>query len=189
MNFYETTLVALALAADCFAVAFTAGLTLKYFNHTLALRMAFFFALFQAAMPTVGWFGMNTFVASWFQYSHIVAFVLLAIVGGKMVKSSCCHTKACDDCKAQTYTLATIIFLAIATSLDALFVGISFPCMGYHTFGAILPVIANIGIVAFTLTLLAFMLGLRLGTRLKYINLELIGGLILIGLGIKILFN
>jgi putative Mn2+ efflux pump MntP len=61
--------------------------------------------------------------------------------------------------------------------------------MGYHTFGAILPVIANIGIVAFTLTLLAFMLGLRLGTRLKYINLELIGGFILIGLGIKILFN
>ncbi|MBO5698663.1 MAG: manganese efflux pump [Bacteroidaceae bacterium] len=185
MSFLESTLIAIALAADCFAVAFANGMAIKRVRIQIMLRMALYFSIFQAVMPLIGWWSTDAIVATWFQYNRYIAFLLLAFVGARMVKGSLSNDE--PNCASGALCTRTLIILAIATSIDALFVGVSFSCMGLHDMKAITPVVLNIGIVAFLLTCIGFTLGAHIGQRLKYINIELIGGIILIALGIKIL--
>lgn len=152
------------------------------------LKMAFFFGLFQAVMPLGGWIGASLFSHLIEEIDHWVAFGILAFLGGRMVVESFKE----GECK-QNYDptcLKVVLTLAVATSIDALAVGISFAFMGYKTYLDILPSIGVIGFVSFALSLVGLLFGIRFGCGIaRRLKAELWGGIILILIGVKILIE
>ena len=152
------------------------------------LKMAFFFGLFQAVMPLGGWIGASLFSHLIEGIDHWVAFGILAFLGGRMVVESFKE----EECK-QNYDptcLKVVLTLAVATSIDALAVGISFAFMGYKTYLDILPSIGIIGFVSFALSLVGLLFGIRFGCGIaRRLKAELWGGIILILIGVKILIE
>jgi putative Mn2+ efflux pump MntP len=178
MDFISVLLIALGLAMDAFAVALGVGTTRKDIGFRPGFRLSFHFGLFQFMMPIIGWLGGATlarFIAGW---GNWVAFVLLAYVGGKMVKESFGDGKAHNG--SDPTRKWTLVMLAIATSLDALVVGLS---LGVLKVGILYPSLV-IGIVAAAMTALGLALGKRLGVQFGK-RMELVGGLILIGIGLR----
>ena len=174
--------IALALAMDAFAVALTAGAVLNPLTGRHLFRLGFHFGLFQALMPIAGWLAGMT-VSKWISaYDHWIAFLLLAVVGGRMILEAFGEKeeKAATD---PTRGL-TMIILSVATSIDALAVGLSLAMLGVSVW---VPA-AVIGVVAGVLTVLGMLLGRRLGSNWGK-PVEICGGLVLCGIGLKILLE
>ena len=182
MSLIESLLISIALAADCFSIGITCGMIEKRFNLNQALLMALLFGFFQAAMPVGGWGISKTFYSQIEAFDHWIAFALLLLIGLRMIWES-----RHDDCEHafNPNKPVTLVYLAFATSVDALAVGITFTCMGLVTVEHILQPIAIIGAGSFLLTLAGKAAGAFIGCRFNF-NAELAGGIILILLGIKI---
>lgn len=200
-------LVALGLSMDAFAVSVSSGICIPHMKARHALRAAFAFGLFQFLMPVAGWLAGSAFRAYIQGLDHWIAFALLALVGGKMLKESfeLEEESACADpapaaaaagsvgpggaeaakpkaAKRSILDLGGLLVLAVATSLDALAVGLSYSMLGTPILGPA----AIIGLVTFGLCLFGCEFGKRIGAKFERWA-EVAGGLVLIGIGIKIL--
>ncbi|MEG0980573.1 MAG: manganese efflux pump MntP family protein [Erysipelotrichaceae bacterium] len=181
MNLTSIIFIAIGLSMDAAAVSMAKGMCLsgKEVNK-VALRLGFWFGLFQALMPLIGWWAGTYFEHMITSIDHWIAFILLFIIGGKMIWEGS-HPK---DTVCEPLTLKLILILAIATSIDALAIGISFAFLQVD----ILQSILLIGITTFLLSFICVYIGNRLGSLLeKYA--EFLGGSILIFIGIKILLE
>ena len=185
MTTLEIWLLAISLAMDCFSVSITSGIILRRICWRTFLTMAFFFGLFQAAMPLIGWFGASHFYSLIEKFDHWIAFGLLFFLGVKMVKESFDKD---EEHHFNPTRLLVILTLAVATSIDALAIGISFACTGMDTFRSILWPIIIIGIVSFLFSVLGCFIGIFFGKRVN-LRAELWAGIILIGIGVKILIE
>lgn len=185
MNSIEIWLLAFSLAMDCFSVSITSGIILRKTCWKTFLTIAFFFGLFQALMPLMGWLGTNHFRYLIEDYDHWIAFGLLFFLGARMIKESF------GDEENQHFDptrLPVVLMLAVATSIDALAVGISFACTGMTTWADIdFPILA-IGIASFVFSIIGCLIGVFFGKRVN-LRAELWAGIILIGIGVKILME
>lgn len=188
MNSLDIWMLAVALAMDCFTVSIVSGVILRRFLLRTVVRMAFLFGLFQALMPLIGWLATSHFSSQLEFIDHWIAFGLLAFIGGKMIKESFGDEE--EEKQFNPSSLNTQLVLAVATSIDALAVGISFACTGYGQLRLILWPLFIIGLVSFLFSLLGNMLGVRFGKSVtRRLKPELLGGIILIVIGIKILIT
>ena len=188
MTGLEIWLLAIGLAMDCFAVSIASGIILKRVRMRPMLIMALAFGFFQALMPLLGWIGASFFSHLIENIAHWIAFAILAFLGGRMVLESFKD----EDCRHEfdPTSLKVVSALAVATSIDALAVGVSFAFLGVRSFSSILPSIGIIGFVSFALSFVGLMLGIRFLCRIESkLRPELWGGVILIIIGTKILIE
>jgi putative Mn2+ efflux pump MntP len=176
--------IAFALAMDAFAVSLGLGLSLKPATGGQTFRLAFHFGLFQFLMPVVGWAAGETLIRHIEKYDHWVAFVLLLGVGGKMIYESFRPEKGSGSGRSDPTRGASLLVLSVATSLDALAVGLSLAALRVDI---VFPAVV-IGIVAFAMTVAGMKIGPSLGKIIGR-RAELLGGVILILIGIKILVD
>ena len=184
----EIWLLAIGLAMDCFAVSIASGIILKRVRMRPMLIMALAFGFFQALMPLLGWIGASFFSHLIENIDHWIAFAILAFLGGRMVLESFKD----EDCRHEfdPTSLKVVSALAVATSIDALAVGVSFAFLGVRSFSSILPSIGIIGFVSFALSFVGLMFGIRFGCGIaRKLRAELWGGVILIIIGTKILIE
>jgi putative Mn2+ efflux pump MntP len=182
VNFLIVLGLALALAMDAFAVSLGLGVSLIQASTVQTFRLALFFGLFQFLMPVIGWGAGTTIIGLIDRFDHWVAFALLLFVGGKMIVESFRRGEDFKIKKSDPTKGLSLFVLSIATSLDALAVGLSLAAL--HA--AIIYPAVIIGVVAFLTTVIGMKLGPVLG-RIVGKRAELAGGLILILIGIKIL--
>ena len=181
MGIIEIVLIGLSLAMDAFAVSICKGLSMKKMNWKSAIIISLYFGIFQAFMPVVGYFLGSTFESYVTNIDHWIAFILLSLIGGNMIKES---FDSEDKKKNDKIDFKTMIVLAIATSIDALAIGITFAFFEVN----LLLSISIIGIITFLLSILGVKIGNKFGD--KYQNkAEFVGGLILVLMGIKILLE
>ena len=188
MTGLEIWLLAIGLAMDCFAVSIASGIILKRGQLRPMLIMALAFGFFQALMPLLGWIGASFFSHLIESIDHWIAFAILAFLGGRMIMESFKD----EDCRHEfdPTKLKVVTALAVATSIDALAVGVSFAFLGVYNFASILPPIGIIGFVSFALSLAGLMFGIRCGCGIaRKLRSELWGGIILIVIGTKILIE
>ena len=188
MTGLEIWLLAIGLAMDCFAVSIASGIILKRVRMRPMLIMALAFGFFQALMPLLGWIGASFFSHLIENIDHWIAFAILAFLGGRMVLESFKD----EDCRHEFDPTSLKVFstLAVATSIDALAVGVSFAFLGVRSFSSILPSIGIIGFVSFALSFVGLMFGIRFGCGIaRKLRAELWGGVILIIIGTKILIE
>ena len=182
LDLLTTLVIAFGLAMDAFAVAISCGLAMDRIRLEYALKIGTAFGFFQAAMPILGWLAGSRLRHLISEWDHWLAFALLAVIGGKMIYEA---TTGCYRERAVIALNLKILFgLAIATSIDALAVGISFALLNT----AVLAPSLIIGAVTFVLSTLGVLLGHRFGCYLGR-KVEIAGGLVLIGIGIKILLE
>ena len=188
MSLLDILLLAVALAMDCLTVSIVSGvIQFTVYNKplTVNLRMAIFFGFFQAMMPLIGWLGVSHFQSYLEAYDHWIAFGLLAFIGGRMIWESVSPE---EEQHFNPRRLQTQLLLAVATSIDALAVGISFACTGYTSISQLTLPLIIIGVVSFLFSLIGYQLGTRFGRSIAHrLKPELLGGVILIGIGVKIL--
>ena len=184
---WEHFLIALALAMDCLAVSVVCGVLIRKWEMRLVLRLAFFFGLFQALMPLIGW-ALTTHFSQYLEaIDHWIAFAMLGFIGGKMIWDS---FKDEDEPHLNPRGFKTQLAMAVATSIDALAVGITYACTGYNSIRSISLPLGIIGLVSFIMSILGFSLGVRFGEAVnKKMRPELLGGIILMGIGVKILIE
>ncbi len=188
MTGLETWLVAIGLAMDCLAVSIASGIILKRTHWRAMLTMAFCFGLFQAIMPLIGWTGANMFAHLIEDIDHWIAFAILAFLGGRMVRESFKD----EECRNEydPTRLKVVLAFAIATSIDALAIGVSFAFLGTRTLADILPPVGIIGLVSFVMSIAGLLFGIYCGCGVaRKLRAELLGGCILIIIGIKILIE
>lgn len=188
MTNVEIWLIAVGLAMDCFAVSIASGIIMRRIRLRPMLTIAFFFGLFQALMPLLGWMAARTFSHQIESIDHWIAFAILAFLGGRMVKES--FKK--EDCRQEfdPTRLKIVLALAVATSIDALAVGVSFAFLGMKGITDILSPVGIIGFVSFALSLVGLVFGIRFGCGIaRKLRAELWGGIILIIIGTKILIE
>ena len=187
MTILDILLIAVALAMDCFTVSMVGGVMTRKMFWGRNLRMAFLFGFFQAAMPFIGWIAIHYFQSSVEAYDHWIAFGLLLLIGGKMILDAFNEE---DEATFNPLNLGTQLTLAVATSIDALAVGISFSCSGYGTVQSLILPLAVIGLVSFIFSIAGLLLGVRFGGAVaRRFKPEIIGGVILIAIGVKILLE
>lgn len=179
MGILEVFLIGIGLAMDAFAVSVCKGLSMKKLNWKNATIIALYFGIFQTIMPAIGFLLGSTFQNFVTSIDHWIAFFLLSIIGGNMIINSFNNEEGNTNDKVD---FKSMIILAIATSIDALAVGITFT---FFEINLILSV-SIIGIVTFVLSILGVKIGNRFGDKFQN-KAELIGGIILIIIGIKIL--
>lgn len=187
MTGLEIWLLAIGLAMDCFAVSIASGIILKRVRMRPMLIMALA-SVFSALMPLLGWIGASFFSHLIENIDHWIAFAILAFLGGRMVLESFKD----EDCRHEfdPTSLKVVSALAVATSIDALAVGVSFAFLGVRSFSSILPSIGIIGFVSFALSFVGLMFGIRFGCGIaRKLRAELWGGVILIIIGTKILIE
>jgi manganese efflux pump family protein len=182
-EFFSIFLIALGLAADCFAVALGGSMSIRKLRYRQVLRTGVAFGLAQTLMPVIGWLVGRTIIDYVAGYDHWIAFALLAFIGGRMIWEAF-HEK--DERKegADISRGWLLLTLAVATSIDALAVGLSFAFLEINILWASLL----IGIVAFLITHLGFFIGRKAGVLLGK-RARIIGGLILLAIGIRILVS
>ena len=187
LTLWEIILIAVTLAMDCFTVSMVGGVLTRKTRWGNVLRMAFLFGFFQALMPLLGWLAIHYFQASVEAYDHWIAFGLLAFIGIKMIRDAFSED---EDAHMNPTLLRTQLLLAVATSIDALAIGISLSCTGYETLGQLWLPLVVIGLVSFLFSLAGHRIGVRFGDVVaRRWKPELIGGLILLAIGIKILLE
>jgi len=174
-------LIALSLAMDSFSVSIAMGMANKTFKIYKALTVGLFFGFFQALMPIFGWLAGQSIAEYVYSFDHWIAFALLTLIGVKMIYESITDK---PNSFLEAYTIKLILILSIATSIDALAVGFSFSFLDISIF---IPSII-IGIVAFLMSFFGVYIGKRFGKILKN-RIEILGGLILIIIGLKILID
>lgn len=181
MSIFELFLLAVGLSMDAFAVSICKGLSVKALKPKHALLAGIYFGGFQALMPVIGYFAGSYFADIISSYDHWVVFVLLVFIGGNMIRES--FEKEEDDVN-DSFGFQTMLLLAIATSIDALAVGVSFAFLRVN----ILYAASFIGIITFILSALGIKIGNIFGSRYKS-KAELTGGIILILIGLKVLLE
>ena len=200
MNLLDIILLAIALAMDCFTVSIVSGIILTQRDGSFVtptdvtkepslcvIRMAFLFGFFQALMPLLGWLGISHFQSYMEAYDHWIAFGLLGFIGGKMIWESFGPE---EEQHFNPRRLRTQLLLAIATSIDALAIGISFACTGYTALSQLTLPLLLIGLVSFLFSIIGYHLGRCFGkTIIRRLNPELVGGTILILIGVKVLMS
>jgi manganese efflux pump family protein len=182
-DFLSILLLAIGLSADCFAVTLASSVHLKKLNSIKVLRTALSFGIAQAAMPAIGWAVGRAVIDFIAGFDHWVVFGLLIIIGGRMIWEALRkhpHSQEPEDISRGWL----LVSLALATSIDALAVGLSFAFLKTN----ILTACLIIGLVAFGITILGFFLGHKAG-RLLGETARIIGGVILIGIGVKVLVS
>lgn len=185
MGIVELLLIAVGLSMDAFAVSICKGLGMKKVNLKVAFVLALFFGGFQALMPLIGWALGSQFLWLISPIDHWIAFVLLAVIGGKMLWEALHDEEGEDDGKpADKIDLGEFFILAVATSIDALAVGISFAALAVD----IVPSILIIGVVTFCFTIAGVFVGNFFGSRYEK-PASIVGGVVLILMGLKILLE
>lgn len=187
MTHFYIWFLALALAMDCFAVSIASGIIYGRVRWKPMLTMAFLFGFFQALNPLVGWLATDRFRYLIEGFDHWIAFGILVFLGVRMIMDSFKE----EDAKLLNPRRLKVIFtLAIATSIDALAVGVSFSCMGITAIQDLLYLLAVIGIVSSAMSLLGLFLGIFCGKGFaRRLRAELWGGVILIIIGTKVLIE
>ena len=183
MGFVELFLIAVGLSMDAFAVSVCKGLGMQRLNMGQAVVIALFFGGFQALMPVIGWAVGAQFAHFVSTYAHWIAFALLAFVGGKMLWDAF-HEDEGEDAGPFKLELGDLLMLAIATSIDALAVGVSFAFLDV----AIAPSAALIGVTTFVLSLAGVAVGHQFGSRWEKPT-TIVGGIVLILIGVKVLLE
>lgn len=180
----ELIFIGIALAVDCLTVSMAAGITHKCIDKKFAITMALSFGLFQAIMPIIGW--QTTVLIGDFIHAidHWIAFTLLSYIGWKMIKDS--GEDKSNSVNSKNFLL--ILSLSIATSIDALAIGVTFTCVGYKTFESIIMPIFIIGLTSFIFAFAGYTIGALIGEKAK-ISIEKYGGIMLIIIGFKILIE
>lgn len=184
--FIQTLLISIGLSMDAFAVSICKGLGMSKLNKKQMLIIALYFGGFQALMPYIGWAVGARFSSYVSQYAHWIAFILLAIIGGKMIHEALTESEDCEDdgIKDKKLSHKELLLLAIATSIDALAVGISFAFLNVP----IIPSIIIIGLTTFAISLVGVIIGNIFGSKYKN-KAEFVGGLILVIIGLKIVLE
>lgn len=182
MSFIEIILLAIGLSMDSLAVSVTNGILIKHLKFTHVLRIGSILALFQAGMTLIGFMAGMSFRKYIMEFDHWIAFILLMYLGGKMIYEDL--TQKEKDSKHDPLCLTTLCGLGIATSIDALAVGISLACLESNI---VLDAVV-IGIVTFLISAGGVYMGNGLGHKVN-LKLGVLGGLILMAIGIKILIQ
>ncbi|SES71658.1 manganese efflux pump MntP [[Clostridium] polysaccharolyticum] len=184
MSYQEIFLIGVGLSMDAFAVALCKGLNMKKVNYVHTIIIALFFGGFQAFMPLIGWFLGKSFESCIKSVDHWIAFALLAYIGGKMVYEAIKGEEEKEETAGDKLDLKELTIMAVATSIDALAVGITLAFLKV----SIASSITIIGITTFVLSFGGVMIGNRFGMKFKS-KAEIAGGVILILIGLKILLE
>jgi len=182
VSFISILIIAIGLGMDAFSVAISIGAVSRKVSLAPVLRLSASFGLFQFFMPLAGWLGGMTIADHIADFDHWIAFTLLLYVGGKMIHESFQGEEKVhpnDPTKG-----LTLLMLSVATSIDALAVGLS---LAFLKTPILYPSII-IGVVAFIMTAMGMLFGEKLG-KICGKRVEIVGGIILIGIGVKILFD
>lgn len=183
MGLAELFIIAVGLSMDAFAVSICKGLSLGKIKFKHMCIAGLWFGGFQALMPAIGYFLGSFFADMVTKYAHWVAFLLLAFIGGNMVKESF-EKEECEDCRDAAMDIKTMFLLAIATSIDAMAVGVSFAFLKVD----IIPAVIFIGCVTFICSGLGVKIGSVFGSKYKS-KAEFAGGIVLIVMGLKTLLE
>ena len=187
MSALDLWLLAIGLAMDCFTVSIASGIILKRIEWKPILSMAFCFGLFQALMPLISWALFVRVGTLLQQIDHWVAFGLLLFLGGNMIREA--FSKE-EEHHFNPHRWVVILTLAVATSIDALAVGISFAFIGFNTLASMVYPLVVIGLVSCVFSLVGSGLGIWFGIGIaKKLKPELLGGIILIIIGCKIVIQ
>lgn len=187
MGFLELALIGVGLSMDAFAVSICKGLSIRKVDKKYMLVLAAFFGGFQALMPTLGWFLGSQFQTYITAIDHWIAFILLTLIGGKMIldviKEKGENEEVCPDDSVRI-DLKEFFLLAVATSIDALAVGITFAFLQVKLASSV----TIIGCITFCFTIAGVLIGNVFGTKFKD-KATILGGVILIAIGVKILLE
>ncbi|MGE5496341.1 MAG: manganese efflux pump MntP family protein [Burkholderiales bacterium] len=183
MGFIELLLVSAGLSMDAFAVSLCKGLSMNKISLRNSAIISLFFGGFQAVMPLIGWVLGKQFESYITNVDHWIAFGLLAFIGGKMIFGTFKQDESTDACEA-ALNLKELTLLAVATSIDALAVGVTFAFLQV----LIVPSVLIIGIITFSLSFAGVFIGHRFGVKLKA-KAEVAGGVVLVLIGLKILLE
>lgn len=184
MNILSIVIVSFGLAMDAFAVSICSGINIKNSKLKKSLIIAIYFGAFQGLMPLIGWFLGSKFSIYIESVDHWIAFILLAIIGGKMMKEGFSHRDDEEKISDDSFSHKNLLVLAIATSIDALAMGISFAVLNVN----ILLAIALIGMITFITSFIGVLIGKNFGNCFSN-KAEIFGGIVLIFIGLKILFG
>ena len=184
MGFAELLLIGVGLSMDAFAVAICQGLSMTKIRWGHALTVGLYFGGFQALMPFIGWMLGSQFAGRIQRYDHWIAFILLAFIGGNMIREALSDGEDEEAAVGAGVDHKKLFFMAVATSIDALAVGVTFAFLDT----AILPAISIIGCTTFCISVAGIAVGCWFGARYKK-RAEVTGGAILVLLGIKILLE
>lgn len=187
MGIIELLLLAVGLSMDAFAVSIGNGLTMKKSSIKAALAIALSFGLFQALMPTVGYFLGSAFENVIKEFDHYIALLFLGFIGGKMIFDGIKEIREKRSGKGEEekpfkLSFGTLLIQAVATSIDALIVGVSFAALPDVNIWA---AVSLIGVTTFTISIFGVFFGKKFGQLLGS-KAEIFGGLILVGIGIKV---
>ena len=180
MSFLELFIIAVGLSMDAFAVSICKGLSVQKLKFSHALIVGIYFGGFQFAMPLIGYFLGSQFEQLITSVDHWIAFVLLGLIGANMIRESFGKPDELND----SFSVRTMVPLAVATSIDALAVGVTFACLDVE----IVPAVSFIGVTTFVLSAIGIKIGNVFGARFKS-KAELAGGLVLVLMGVKILLE
>ena len=180
MGIISILLIAVGLAMDSLAVSISGGIVMRPFCMRQSLRLALTMGIFQGGMTLLGWLMGVSFSSYITAFDHWIAFILLGFLGGKMIYESFGE----EETTISSFSTKTLLTLGVATSIDALAVGVS---MAFLKTSIYFPAVI-IGFVTFALSLIGVISGYRFG-KIKGINVELFGGIILIAIGVKILIE
>ncbi|HEC36834.1 MAG TPA: manganese efflux pump [bacterium] len=183
MDFIILILIAIALAMDAFAVSISCGIIIKEVKLKHALKIAFFTGFFQGFFTFLGWLGGIYIAYLISNIDHWIAFVLLVVIGTRMIYESI-KSNSDEDKKFNPLKFSVLILLGIATSIDALAIGLSFALLN----ASILVPVILIGFMAFSFSVFGVLIGKKFGQVFGN-KVELLGGLILIGIGVNILID
>lgn len=180
MSLFELFLIACGLSMDAFAVSVCKGLSVRKASLSQSLVTGLWFGGFQAGMPLIGYLLGVSFSSLITNVDHWIAFILLAIIGGNMIRESFSPEETCDG----SFSVKTMLPLAVATSIDALAVGITFAFLQV----SIVPAVSFIGVITFLLSAAGLKIGNVFGSRWRS-KAEFLGGLVLILMGANILLE
>lgn len=181
MGIIEILLTSLGLAMDAFAVSICKGLSMKKFDIKKGLIIGMYFGLFQGLMPLIGYLLGSTFQDVIVSIDHWIAFVLLGLIGFNMLKEGL--SKECDIVNDKV-NFKEMLPLAIATSIDALAVGITFAFLKVN----IIIAVSSIGLITFVMSFIGSKIGNKVGCKYQK-KAQIMGGIILIFIGLKILIE
>ena len=181
MGTIEILLTGLGLAMDAFAVAVCKGLSMKKYDYKKGVIIGLYFGIFQGLMPVIGYILGSTFQNLITSVDHWIAFILLGVIGGNMIKESLSKETTTSNDKVD---IKTMLPLAIATSIDALAIGITLAFLKVNIIKAVL----SIGIITFIMSFIGSKLGHKFGSKYEK-KAEFLGGTILVLLGVKILLE
>lgn len=180
MGFFSLFLLAVGLSMDAFAVSICKGLSMKRMNYKNAVKAGLFFGIFQAMMPSIGYFLGSRFQSLITEIDHWIAFILLFLIGGNMIREAFGQEEQQND----SFDLKTMLVLAVATSIDALAVGITFAFLNTN----LLPAVTLIGCTTFLFSFFGVKIGNAFGSRYEK-KAEITGGVILILIAFRILLE